>query len=415
MAFARMTVARAPAARHHPGLGAPRQPQPISSPSNRFEREADQVARNTDVRDRLAGSLGGGQPLDAETRAFMEPRFGHSFADVRIHANETASALCDDLSARAFTHGTEIYFGARSFDPRGEVGRQLIAHELCHVIQPSSAPGGELHGHRVGDITVRRAVPDEGVVVNPSFELPQPSAPLDLPLLLSEQRDLVIYHILPQLFLEISKREVETREPDGKLKYEKSNKLTIELSGNTSAVAYHCTDLVMNSAFLAGYEVLSGGTGYYLPAETTRQRVVAQRPGDVVEQVPLPTDVPETPEDESKANLRPGDVMVWGPRPGEDYGHTMIIVEKGDKAGMITVREAGTKVHERRERPLRPAERLGAVYRFTTANLERIQSSYDQDAEYRRMFDEAFDWHFYNPQRGAQSGDPARYRMVSPP
>src|SRR5258705_4310879 len=30
-----------------------------------------------------------GQPLDAETRAFMEPRFGHDFRQVRIHSDGT--------------------------------------------------------------------------------------------------------------------------------------------------------------------------------------------------------------------------------------------------------------------------------------------------------------------------------------
>ncbi|MDQ3775222.1 MAG: DUF4157 domain-containing protein [Pseudomonadota bacterium] len=35
----------------------------------------------------------------------MEPRFGHSFADVRVHADEAASALCDDLSAREAKRG----------------------------------------------------------------------------------------------------------------------------------------------------------------------------------------------------------------------------------------------------------------------------------------------------------------------
>jgi len=373
------------------------------------------AAGNAGARDRLAGSAGGGQPLDADTRAVMEPRFGHSFADVRVHADETASALCADISARAFTHGRDVYFGAGSYDPRSIAGRRLIAHELGHVAQRSPADGAAQHAYRVGDVTVHRATPDDEPTVNSDFELPERTGPLDIRLLVSEQRDLVVNYILPQLFLEISAREVETREPAGNLKYEKSNKLTIELSGLTSEVVYHCTDLVMNSAFLAGYEVLSGGTGFYLPAESARKRVTAHRPGDVVEEVPVPADVPQTPQDESKSNLRPGDVMVWGPRPGEDYGHTMIIVETGDKAGTVTVREAGTKVHQRRERPLRPDNRQAAVYRFTTANLDRIQNSYETDADYRRMFEAAYEWNFYHPARGPRSDDPSRYRLYDGP
>src|ERR1044071_4615678 len=32
-----------------------------------------------------------GQPLDAATRAFMEPRFGHDFSHVRIHTDKRAA------------------------------------------------------------------------------------------------------------------------------------------------------------------------------------------------------------------------------------------------------------------------------------------------------------------------------------
>src|SRR5262245_60224217 len=32
-----------------------------------------------------------GQPLDATTRAFMEPRFGHDFSGVRIHTDTKAA------------------------------------------------------------------------------------------------------------------------------------------------------------------------------------------------------------------------------------------------------------------------------------------------------------------------------------
>jgi len=50
------------------------------------------------VHDVLSSS---GQPLDAGTRKFMEPRFGHDFSQVRVHAaleqitEETGNAACD--------------------------------------------------------------------------------------------------------------------------------------------------------------------------------------------------------------------------------------------------------------------------------------------------------------------------------
>lgn len=68
----------------------------------------------------------------------MEPRFGHSFADVRIHTDSQAASLCDDLSARAFTYGRDVFFSAQSFDSDRPAGQKLLAHELAHVVQQRS-------------------------------------------------------------------------------------------------------------------------------------------------------------------------------------------------------------------------------------------------------------------------------------
>jgi len=55
-----------------------------------------------------------GQPLDAATRAFMEPRFGHEFSQVRVHtgakADESAravNALAQRESPQAMWNGPE--------------------------------------------------------------------------------------------------------------------------------------------------------------------------------------------------------------------------------------------------------------------------------------------------------------------
>jgi hypothetical protein len=78
-----------------------------------------------------------GQPLDAPTRAFMEPRFGHSFADVRVHADAPSARSAAAVGARAYAVGTDVVFGAGSYAPASAEGRRLIAHELAHVVQQS--------------------------------------------------------------------------------------------------------------------------------------------------------------------------------------------------------------------------------------------------------------------------------------
>src|SRR4030095_197182 len=55
------------------------------------------------------------QPLDPQTRAFMESLFGHDFSRVRIHADPGASAATDAVEAQAFTVGSDIVFSSGRF------------------------------------------------------------------------------------------------------------------------------------------------------------------------------------------------------------------------------------------------------------------------------------------------------------
>ena len=76
-----------------------------------------------------------GRPLDAETRAFMEPRFGRDFGGVRVHADSRAVDSARAIGARAYTAGHDIVFGAGQYQPGTLQGNRLVAHELAHVQQ----------------------------------------------------------------------------------------------------------------------------------------------------------------------------------------------------------------------------------------------------------------------------------------
>ena len=78
-----------------------------------------------------------GQSLDSATRAFMEPRFHHDFSNVRVHADAKASASATAINAHAYTVGSHIVFGAGQFAPATKAGKNLLAHELTHVLQQS--------------------------------------------------------------------------------------------------------------------------------------------------------------------------------------------------------------------------------------------------------------------------------------
>ena len=80
---------------------------------------------------------GGGQQLPASARTYFEPRFGYNFSSVRIHNNGQASNTARAINARAFTMGNNVVFGSGEYSPETAKGKQLLAHELTHVIQQS--------------------------------------------------------------------------------------------------------------------------------------------------------------------------------------------------------------------------------------------------------------------------------------
>ena len=79
-----------------------------------------------------------GAPLDANTRAFFEPRFGHDFSKVRVHTNSHAADSAKAIKALAYTVGNHVVFGAGQYAPRTTEGGRLVAHELAHVLQQGS-------------------------------------------------------------------------------------------------------------------------------------------------------------------------------------------------------------------------------------------------------------------------------------
>jgi lysozyme family protein len=141
----------------------------VTAADDAYEHEADRVAEDVirgreplperrcacgggcpACRDERAGSpsiasailSSSGQPLDAATSAFMESRLGHDFSQVRIHTGPLADSAARAVQARAFTLHRDIVFAEGQYDPHGTRGRQLLAHELTHVLQQRSAAGG---------------------------------------------------------------------------------------------------------------------------------------------------------------------------------------------------------------------------------------------------------------------------------
>jgi len=91
-----------------------------------------------------------GQPLDASTRVLMEPRFEHDFSRVRVHTDARAAESARAVNALAYTLGQNAVFGAGQFAPGTTAGKQLLAHELTHVVQQAGG-GRQMQGEMTID------------------------------------------------------------------------------------------------------------------------------------------------------------------------------------------------------------------------------------------------------------------------
>ena len=148
----------------------------LGAPDDKYEREADRVAQqvagqpqpesaaqaptiqrlssvtggggvvgagpvDAGVQQAIQSARGGGQPLPGSVRAPMEQALGTDFGGVRVHVGTQADALNQSLEARAFTTGSDIFFRRGGYDFDSHSGRELLAHELMHVVQQGNSDG----------------------------------------------------------------------------------------------------------------------------------------------------------------------------------------------------------------------------------------------------------------------------------
>ncbi len=81
----------------------------------------------------------------------MESSFNNDFSHVRVHAN---SSKAPEVGALAYTQGSDIHFAPGQYSPDSSSGRQLLGHELTHVVQQGEGrvrPTTEVNGMPVND------------------------------------------------------------------------------------------------------------------------------------------------------------------------------------------------------------------------------------------------------------------------
>ncbi len=91
---------------------------------------------------RINRARGGGQALDTSVQAKLGESMGADFSPVRVHTGSESHALNEQLNAKAFTTGSDIFFRDGAYSPQSSGGQELLAHELTHVVQQSTGAVG---------------------------------------------------------------------------------------------------------------------------------------------------------------------------------------------------------------------------------------------------------------------------------
>ena len=81
-----------------------------------------------------------GRALEAPLRQDMEQRFGHDFSSVRVHSGAAAEQSSREIGAHAYALGHHIVLANNKYVLGSEVGMNILAHELTHVIQQEQQP-----------------------------------------------------------------------------------------------------------------------------------------------------------------------------------------------------------------------------------------------------------------------------------
>lgn len=89
------------------------------------------------LENRIQKARGQGTPMAQDVKGGMEQGFGSNFDQVRIHTGSEAVQMNQELGAKAFTVGNDVFFNQGQYAPGTGAGKKLLAHELTHTVQQS--------------------------------------------------------------------------------------------------------------------------------------------------------------------------------------------------------------------------------------------------------------------------------------
>lgn len=210
-----------------------------------------------------------GNSLSNSDRDYFEPRFGMNFSQVRIHTDDRAGILADSVNAKSFTLGQHVVFGRGHYRPNSTDGRQLMAHELTHVVQNQSQPPA--HSQRIqrspdepkaSTKTEAKSTPTPPVkpASTPAKEIKQPKAKLKW-----TWKDLAAYPLFVDVWKDLISKKLTTKERD-----------ELKLTGTEAGGCYAMLTAIFLPFSGAGGEKYEGGFGKKL--ETWQKYTEALEP-----------------------------------------------------------------------------------------------------------------------------------------
>jgi hypothetical protein len=117
----------------------------------------------------IQNTKGSGQNLPENVQKDLGGKMGADLSDVKIHTDTQAHEMSESISAKAFTHGSDIYFKQGNYNPTSNEGKELLAHELVHTQQQKGGLQREIQ--RKPEIDRYDGVGDMNVELEPGDEI----------------------------------------------------------------------------------------------------------------------------------------------------------------------------------------------------------------------------------------------------
>jgi hypothetical protein len=134
--------------------------QPVSEISRQSDGQAIQTPDGFDQQ--LQSTKGQGQQLDEGIKSELEEHTGTDLNHVNIHTDTQAHDMSAGINAKAFAHGDDIYFKQGNYNPQSEKGKELLAHEVAHVVQQGTGLHDKLHRKKDPKDTSSGDTPTDG-------------------------------------------------------------------------------------------------------------------------------------------------------------------------------------------------------------------------------------------------------------